>query len=36
VHEMLGLGNGVVYGEVLQVARRTGTRDHLRLRSAPV
>jgi ketosteroid isomerase-like protein len=36
VHEMLDLGNGVVYAEVLQVARRTESRDHLRLRSAPV
>ena len=36
VHEMLDLGNGVVYAEVLQVARRTGSRDHLHLRSAPV
>ena len=36
VHEMLDLGNGVVYAEVLQVARRTGSRDHLRVRSAPV
>jgi len=36
VHEMLDLGNGVVYAEVLQVARRTGSRAHLHLRSAPV
>ena len=36
VLEMLDLGNGVVYAEVLQVARRAGSRDHLRLRSAPV
>jgi ketosteroid isomerase-like protein len=36
VHELLDLGNGVVYAEVLQIARRTGSRDHLRLRSAPV
>ena len=36
VHETLDLGNGVVYAEVFQVARRTESRDHLRLRSAPV
>ncbi|TMK99772.1 MAG: nuclear transport factor 2 family protein [Actinobacteria bacterium] len=36
VHELLDLGNGVVYAEVLQVARRAASRDHLRLRSAPV
>ena len=28
--------DGVVYAEVLQIARRTGSRDHLRVRSAPV
>ena len=36
VHELLDLENGVVYAEVLQVARRTASRDQLHLRSAPV
>jgi ketosteroid isomerase-like protein len=36
VEEMLDLGSGVVYVEVLQIARRAGSREYLRLRSAPV
>jgi ketosteroid isomerase-like protein len=36
IEEMLDLGNGVIYAEVLQIARPAGSGYSLRLRSAPV
>ena len=36
VERTLDLGNGVIYAEVLQIARTADSRDYLRMRSAPV